>query len=219
MFPGSTGSNPLGVWQGALDTVHPQLGIWTLLSTQVIHALGSFQLRVGERGQLEPLKYTEYFLPYENIHILCTLTQWKLESIFLSCVDLFCFCTIMSVSVLEGEKCLQTHIKEGFLLNVFRCSHGRCSHCDRFHVRQLNHTFTVFVLPAVVISQLEKEPCWRQEEVTIRTVFFSLGRWGCVINFTSCFVLSSTNHLGFHGFSNAPLLYKMPSKLLMGKKG
>ncbi len=35
---------------------------------------------------------------------------------------------------------------------------------------------------------------------------------------TWCFVLSSTNQRGLQGFSNAPFLYKIPSKLLQQKK-
>lgn len=39
----------------------------------------------------------------------------------------------------------------------------------------------------------------------------------CSARLTWCLVLSSTNHRGFHGFNNAPLLKRMPSKLLEAK--
>ncbi|TNN35387.1 hypothetical protein EYF80_054443 [Liparis tanakae] len=46
------------------------------------------------------------------------------------------------------------HIKEGFLLDVLRRSHGRRPRRHGLHVAQLDHAFALLVLPGLVVPQL-----------------------------------------------------------------
>lgn len=117
-----------------------------------------------------------------------------------------------------------TYIKEGFLIDVLRRSHGRRSWNYRLHVSKLDHPFALLVLPALVVSQLivrntRSQIPLRSSNIIWRSFFEfreNLRLW--IVSFpalTWCLVLSNTNHRGFHGFNKAPFLNRMPSKLLM----
>lgn len=108
--------------------------------------------------------------------------------------------------------CWWTHIKEGFLLYVLGRPNGGRSRDHRLHLSQLDHTFTLLVLPALIISQLETHT---HTHTHYYIEWFKLN--ACNVQaLTWCLVLSKTNNRGFHGFNKAPLLKRIPSKLLIG---
>lgn len=108
-----------------------------------------------------------------------------------------------------------THIEEGFLVDVLRRSDGGCSWDHRLNLSQLNHTFTLLVLPALIISQLKTHTHTLSFWIKLSLISNSCNIWTHAL--TWCLVLSKTNNRGFHGFNKAPFLKRIPSKLLMGK--
>lgn len=121
-------ASSLGVWQAALNTVHPQLCVQAVLGAEVVHSFGRLELK--DNGK--EIHSTPPVLPAWRW--FKQLWRW-------------------------------TYIKEGFLLDVLRGSHGRRSRNDGLHLGQLNHPFTLFVPPALVVSQLGTG---RQREAVFR---------------------------------------------------
>lgn len=99
-----------------------------------------------------------------------------------------------------------THIKEGFFLDVFWGSHGRSARNDGLYLGQFDNPFTVSVLPRLVVSQLFEEKKSDEKKDGENKFAFSQ------------FLISSVSDLSIFNMSHIPGVWSCPAQTSVASK-